>query len=730
MHSPEILLQDLNAALRELHGASQLIDDERLRTDMPLIMRRLLLAEVLGTTSILAIGGSQGAGKTTLLRSLYALDGESAQWLQPNEGRGEKLPVLVLEDVSHTEVQGALRCLRKQDGQYMLVEDDVDVATFQKAVCDPEMDVLLPVLKVPQRYFNRANQAWLLLPGYETQDRENKSWQELMRQALVGAVGCIVVTDETRMANQQQVDIVTDMLQGELGGAQTLVVISKTEAARGKPERLQALRDTAAHVFKVPADLAGTRIICVGADDQNYRQDWLPALTKAIQDLSCSGGGDRKAQLSRLAGVLSRDLTSVLGLVHNKTKLLFHERESGNEGLQAVRSYLEAFDEARDSLREDYLVGVDQLLQAHLGAAWKTLEGSLISDHEGVVNKIKDFARTATQSHQHIAQSVSASWGGQADVLEKHTDMIGGLTQKKLRGEQGQQVLAIAHGNDATPMQKLGYVDAKQQVIAWQRPDEDDQQNLRVILGVKGAPEGQAQLVTKDVVSAIKLLPALTLEYARLASMMPALVGLTPELKTAEASDQADMMKKAVQQLGDGVTLGKTVLRSIATVFAVDVLSDGDVDVIPALMSMFNPASASAAAAGTGTGGTAAAGAAIGGVGAAVVGAVAVGYLAYSAMQAARIHDEKARLVSQSMLQSIQAHHHKHFIHHFNQMMGQMRGRLEQSLRARYRLDEALMEKDRLAKALADVRSLQRDLLFELGRSGQTMALFHADAAA
>ena len=111
MHSPEILLQDLNAALRELHGASQLIDDERLRTDMPLIMRRLLLAEVLGTTSILAIGGSQGAGKTTLLRSLYALDGESAQWLQPNEGRGEKLPVLVLEDASHTEVQGALRCL-------------------------------------------------------------------------------------------------------------------------------------------------------------------------------------------------------------------------------------------------------------------------------------------------------------------------------------------------------------------------------------------------------------------------------------------------------------------------------------------------------------------------------------------------------------------------------------------------------------------------------------------
>ena len=159
MESPEILLQDLNTALRELRGATHLLDDERIVTELLPTMRRLLLAEVLGNTSILAIGGSQGAGKTTLLRSLYGLEGGAAEWLQPNEGRGERLPVLVLEDAAQTHAQGSVRKLREVAGQYRVNEDPVDVSAFQKAVCDPDPEVLLPVLKVPQRYFNRPNQA-------------------------------------------------------------------------------------------------------------------------------------------------------------------------------------------------------------------------------------------------------------------------------------------------------------------------------------------------------------------------------------------------------------------------------------------------------------------------------------------------------------------------------------------------------------------------------------------
>ena len=66
---------------------------------------------------------------------------------------------------------------------------------------------------------------------------------------------------------------------------------------------------------------------------------------------------------------------------------------------------------------------------------------------------------------------------------------------------------------------------------------------------------------------------------------------------------------------------------------------------------------------------------------------------------------------------------------HFDSMMDQVRSQLVQRLRERYRLEESLMEQDRLAKALADARALQRDLLDELGRSGQTLMLFNTEAA-
>jgi hypothetical protein len=61
--------------------------------------------------------------------------------------------------------------------------------------------------------------------------------------------------------------------------------------------------------------------------------------------------------------------------------------------------------------------------------------------------------------------------------------------------------------------------------------------------------------------------------------------------------------------------------------------------------------------------------------------------------------------------------------------MATLRTHLKHGLRRRYGLDQRLMEQDRLAKALADVRILQRDLLSQLSNSGQTLLLFEKVAA-
>ncbi|MES2899530.1 MAG: hypothetical protein V4723_07365 [Pseudomonadota bacterium] len=724
MQTPELLLTNLNNALRELYGAAKLIEDDRLGEALPLVMRKLLLAQILGDKTILAIGGSQGAGKTTFLRSLYEFDADDSKWLSPNIGTGEIVPVLVIEHASHTSVRGALMRLVLENDNYVLVTDeDISIEQFQTAITTKVPGVLLPVLMVPQRYFTRPNQAWLLLPGYEPEDRDNKPWQELMRQALIGAAGCVIVTDETRMANQQQVQIVKDMLQNELRSARPLVVISKTEAAWQNPARLDELRKTASEVYGLLAETAAQSIICAGSDNRQYMDVWLPQMQEAIAELARAGGADRKVQLRHLDTVLSRDLTAVLSLITTKSRLHFHQREGGDSGpLEVVEACLLAFDDAAEELREQYQDEVSTLLGAHFGPAWIELQERLKTDHEGLWNGVKGFFQTSTQSQQAILADIQGAWGKSSDFLAKFGLSLGKLTGRLLGAPESAK-MAVANAPSSVS-QQLGYVDANCEPIRWTRPDDKDVQNLRLLMaGNQFSDDGHAPRATKELERSVKLLPALALEYMRIGATLPGLVGVDPNAENPIVeSARADMMKQAAQQLGDSVNLGQTVLRSLATILTVDVLSDGDTDVVGALLNVFKGDATSAA-----DGSVTDASGAIVGIGAAVVGVVAVGYLAYSAVRATRAHDDRGRVMAHAMLMSLKEQHFSHFMSHYKQLMGQLRARLRQSLRERYRLNETLLEKDRLSVSLGQVRSLQRDLLDHIGRSGQTLSIFEPE---
>jgi hypothetical protein len=739
MGTPELLLQDLNSALRELLGAVSLLEDaDELHAQMLPVMRRMLLAEVVGKESILAIGGSQGAGKTTLLNALYALKGKDALWLKANEGQGECMPVLILEERGRTQVQGAVRRLESMGTSFRVKEVYLELEEFQKAVRNPDPSDLLPVFRVPPRYFQRPDQAWLLLPGYESETRQNKEWQQLMRQALVAAVGCIIVTDETRLANRDQLDIVKDMMEKELRGAQTLVAISKTEGTRGRPDRQNALRETAQRVFGLTPERAARWVICTGVEDENYVSEWMPILSTRVEDLALSGGGNRQVQLKRLESVLAQDLAALLTRIRVKADLWFQQRENGQGGpREVVYACLEAFDDECNDLRADYQTAVGLMLDDQYGKGWDQLKGRLASEHEGLLNHAKDFFRKASESQQRIERAVSEAWKSPGPVLEAFAQVVGKLTRKKLEAREiphTQLATQTPHLSKNSLAQRLGYVNG-QELTQWARPDEDDQHHLRLIFGKKARQSDKADSTDREEKKdervrvgferSVKLLPALGLEFARVASVVPELVGVEgTALTPVELSQRPDLISNAMQNLGDGLNLGRTVLRGIAAVLAVDVVADGELDVPGVLSSVLGGAATKATA-----GGASAAGA-VTGVGAAVVGLVAVGYLTYSAMQQSRQHDEKAIVVFQVLLRNIRDQHQEHFMHHFDDLMNKLRARLQQALRERYYLDQVLMEKDRLAKALADVRVLRRDLLDELGRSGQSLPIFHATSDA
>ncbi|RNM02867.1 sugar kinase [Dickeya undicola] len=725
MESPEILLEELNNALRRLRGASTVLGAEDIEEKLLEVMRSLLLAEVLANTWIVAMGGSQGAGKTTLMASMYDLCGENPRWLQSNEGRGEKMPVLILEDEEIDKPQGYVRRLVANEAfrGFKLGEEEVDVNEFQKAICDPNANDLLPVLKVPCRYFKRNNQAWLLLPGYEKQDRANRVWQELMRQAMIAAGGCIIVTDETRMANQQQLDIVRDMLENELRNCKPYIVISKTEAHRHNPQRQAELRASAQTTFQVDVERTEQNIILSGTDDPEYVQEWMLHLRRAIDDLNFAGQADRYLQISHLSEILGKDLTRVLNAIRSKSRLYFNSDRGGMEdGFQVLEEVLEEFDIAAERLRAQHSDLVKKCADTAHTKALKKLDERL-KKQEGFAHWISTALDTTSETKVKMQELVQGVWQEVAPGFHAgYAHELSILTQKEL----GRQPESNTDGGliadlpaQQQKMVELGYLHQSGQLVQFSKLNKDAVSDITILLG-NWHEELLSQDVSKQLKKSVALIPAISLEYTRLIYATPEIYSDLKQCFTDGGEPvNGNIALEGVESLKAGVDLGKTAIRSLATVMAVDVVSDGDSDILGAIFGkmpsvpaddtsgmqlpvpmMLHPVAVAATA------------------------VVAAAYVTTAAVTRIRTFEKKASMQAHNMLCSVNEHHIEHLRKQFNETMRVARERLVERVRARYRMDETLMRKDRLVKAIADVNSITSDLRYELDSSAAGLQLF------
>ena len=724
MQSPEIQLKELNNALRRLRGACTVLNAEDVEAKLLEVMRRLLLAEVLADTWIVAMGGSQGAGKTTLMACMYDLRGENPRWLQSNEGRGEKMPVLILEKEDIKKPQGYVRRLVENEisNGFRLKEIEVSESEFQQVICDPSPEDLLPVLKVPHRYFKRDNQAWLLLPGYEKQERSNRAWQELMRQAMIAAGGCIIVTDETRMANQQQVEIVKDMMANEFRNCKPYVVISKTEAHRHDHQRQAELRTSAQTTFQIDAERVENNIILSGTDDPEYIQEWMPRLRRAIDDLNFSGQIDRPLQKNHLADVLGKDLTSALNSIRSKSRLYFSSDKSEmGDGIQVLEDVLDTFDVAVERLRAQHIDLVKKSADLAHNKAAKKLDDRL-KIQEGLTNWIVTAFDTTSETKGKMQELVLGVW--QDVASEFHDGYARGLSElsfKELGRQPEEKSICNSKDNLITHQQKklfsLGYMHGSGQLVQFSKLNKDAINDINILLGNEEQP---SQDVSKQLKKSVALIPAMSLEYTRL-------IYATPEIYTDlrqcfsldDESVSGNITVDGITTLKAGVDLGKTALRSLATVMAVDVVSDGDSDILGAIFGKTQPVlTDKTPGSGDDTQGpqlpvpltlhpAAVAATAL----------VAAAYVATSAVTRIRTFEKKASMQAHSMLYSVHEQHIEHLRKQFDDTMRVARERLVERVRARYHMDEMLMHKDRLAKAITDVNAITSDLRYELASS-------------
>jgi hypothetical protein len=736
MQTPERLLPNLNLALRALRSAAVVLNGVETDEKLLPIMQNLTLAEVLGKRWILAVGGSQGAGKTSLMRALYKLDGE---WLRPNEGRGEQRPVLIEESSSVKVASGFFSMLVKSDKTNLYeLKNDVpakNAEEFQKA-CRGEMpEVMLPVLKVPPTFFKGDGQAWMLLPGYEVANDENKHWQAMMRQVLIGAAGCVIVTNQTLLASHQQKSIVKDLLSKELSACKPLIVVSNTESYANAQDKLNEIKQAAIEVFTgSDAGLVPT-VVCAGFDESQapgYEQRWMPELKKALSDMSASGSAARQMQLNRLEGLLKNELNEAMNLVRGCATAFIASKTGGDTGANTqVKNCLEAFDDAAESLRREHIEVVSKILGKQLENARENLDRELINKHEGFWNKLGNFLDTATETQRALRGDVTSSWGHAGEILLQYVQELGSLTHKKLGNSAVSALPALPNHN---VLKRLGYVGEGDNAVTSKFTDAEIHQNLAVLL--RG--EGQG---TKTLEKTTQLLPVMALEYARIASALPEIVGVNAaHLEKMPEMDILASAKKVQVQFDQFKDISSGIIKGVAAMLAVDVAADGKIDTIPALFSALGMGGTSAKAAAPIAGRAAATtssvaagtvaveGAIAGGTAAtvamSVAGVVAVGGLVVFALSQVRQHDKEVSSMAHGMLRQISDEHYSHFLGHFDGLMSDLRNHLKESLRRRYGLDQLLMEQDKLTKAMADVRILQRDLLGEFANSGQATPLF------
>lgn len=732
--TPEVLLNHLNKHLLALRGATDsYLENKKLTEALTHVTRKLFIAQLLSERFLISVAGSQSSGKTTFLQSLYKLDDS---WIQGNEGRGEKSPLLILERKGIEEPEGWLDELTTdKTGRRVIVERKISKEDFQKALKGQLENQLIPKLYVPEQFFGGSDRGFILLPGYEAKDAENAAWQELMRQSMVGSAMCIVVTDESRLANDGQKKILRDMYSHYLEGANPLIVISKTETK--SPEVRAELCQSAAVVFNISDVDAEAHILCTGIGAE-YEDAWRPSFVDKLHRFSAVAASVRTRQLTHLGDVLRNELTDVLDDIRDALR----EKSMPGDEVKDYEQILSAFNKSKGKLRKAYEEKLKVVLNGFANDAAKTAVANYVGTEEGFVNglrKIKRFCLTTSGEREEIhAERIIKAWRGDSDkgFHAHHVDVLGKITAKGLGLPEPSSMIGVVKRGQ----QLIGYGDGNK-APAPTLLDQEIQENIDALFfpSRDGGP-----VLNKQAEKAVTMLPLLGLEFVRLANIFPEAVGI--DTGNMQQTDVKSALGNISEEFDffNGIT--SDVIKTMAMMLAIDGAADGKIDTIPALFNALSIATSANAA--TGAGGAAASGAAASGgaAGSAAVaggvaaggaaaegGAAAAGGAATAACTVAAVvgaalltvavtrelqrQDAEQRDLCRRIIFSIRDKHLDHYLSSFDDLMDTLRENLTARLRERFHMDERLMWHDRVAKPLADVRSLKADMLEAIGGS-------------
>lgn len=696
--TPEAYLATLVRRLQIVDAATTYLEEDTrssFRDDLRRALRDCQMTGLLHDHTVIAIAGDQGAGKTRLMRLLYDLD---TIWLGDNAGRGEYLPVLVLEDPSIGEVHGCIYRWNDQADPSKPRGEAVSAETFQQAVRNWTGDMLeLPVLRVPTRYFGgQKNHGFLLLPGYEKITARNRPWQDFMRLALVASTACILVTNGGLLAQQQDA-IRTDLQKNQLAGVQPVIAITGTETMPA--DRQEQLRATAAGRFQVP--LSG--VICTGIGDQEYEGAVRTSILDALYRQGGVGWGARQRQLEDL-----EELSLQIGTVVSEARQAVRSsRDAQLENEEMRLEIMEALEATIEVARDDYKRSLEQKLDSVERQARAIARRDFDETETGWGARLRDVTdfvalqsfRAEDRMYTRLQSAVDESGGGAA-FAPTHAALLADLSRQQLvLPEPSESLIASIAEESRTPEDVIdvGQVPAS----------PGTQRSLKALQGILShrRDRDSAPLTrqdAKELKQAVRLLPAIATSYMSVMQSAVVASAASGEVPTTDLREiLQDITRTTVEMHG----LTKPLLKAAAGVLAIDVAMDGEIDSIPAFVNAImtvvqGPGSTVGSAAMVATGP----------VGMTLGAAV----LAYGVISSLEKQQTKGRAhVSEAISSAFREQKTRHLAH-FDEMMSWVKRRVSDQLEVVLGLDESLGNRFRATLAIDDLRNAQSSFLDEM----------------
>lgn len=698
------LIKDLeNALAGVLTISAELKSRSTHRPALVSILRKLRIARELASVYYICVAGSQSAGKTRLVRELYQLD---EGWLADNQGRGERVPVFIIE--TDCDRPYAVAVSYTEAGEER--EDEITQEEFRGIVSayDASDLRLFPKLYVPRRYFPAQTCGFVLLPGYETLNADNVQWQGLMRHTLTHSLGSILVTDRTRIADNSQKQILADLLSRYFPDRKPIIAVTKTEDFND--EQKQELSATVRGVFDI-SESEQDRVVCTGVrqDDGDYRDAWCKQLISTMNTYALTSAGSDEGRLQELESILDGDLERAVDALTSE-----FASESISEHLteRQVEKVQELFHKSVERYRQRYAKKLRDNTQNYAMNARKAAEEKYAKEEENFTAKLKQAGNfmmlQSGENERRFKDRIVNCWLNGGEDLRSPLDSdylaISEMSSNELGvrrldgGGKGLQVLK-EQGLEKMMGYDVSSITGSSQSV------EELHHDLRLLLSETRAGDVKSKAIErlKDnrVENVLKSLPAVTMEYFRLNQAMAL---KQPELARSEieAFDFGKLAEGINRDLPKVSQSVKPLLSTMAAILAVDVAIDGTLDTIPAI-------------AGTLTGGTGTGAAAASGLGAslsmAAAGVITLGFIAYrGASEVQRYDAARKGYIAECMAHFAEAHIQKG-LEIYDDLMENLQERLTNNLRLAYGLGTELSTKDALARGLNRVACARVNLV-------------------